>query len=286
MANEDQVAYWTDKIANAMMKARGNLEAVVSATGEPSFDRMLARRLEDLETLRAGADRVRAAEVAARSVENDENSTDDQRYDAGLEVRKALWGAQQTAGVLMERIRESASDIGGLGELLNESSEAIDTGIEHLGKLQALPGHTNSDTMLLRVRLNNLSNAVTMAQGTLDRAMTRLDSARITAARFEVSASDLDGNEPRSVVVDRTGSQLETDVSVAREGLKGLNGQVSIAAPGAHEATQQSVDLANAAIAAARNPTPESAQRISGGTGEQDYRPGGNSPSKGKNLDL
>jgi chromosome segregation ATPase len=285
MANEDEVVYRTDRIANAMVTARGTLEAVARATSEPSFDRMLARRLEDLETLRTAADRVRAAEEAARSVENDENSTDDQRYDAGLEVRKAFWGAQQAAGVLMERIRESKSEVGGLGEVLKEGSDAIDSGIEHLTKLEELPGRTNSETMQLRVRLTNLRNAVTMAQGTLDRAMTRLESARTTAVWFEVSASESSDKELRSVMVDRTSSQLETDVSVAREGLKGLSGQVTIAAPGAHEAAIQSTDMAKAAWAAAQNPTPKSAQRVSGSTGEQEYRPGASGPSRGTNLD-
>lgn len=284
MANEDEVVYRTDRIANALVKARGTLEAVEYSTTEPSFDRMLARRLEDLDTLRTGADRVRAAEEAARSVENDENSTDDQRYDAGLEVRKAFWGAQQAAGVVMERIRQSMSEVGGLGELLEESSDAVDTGIEHLDKLEELPGRTNSDTMLLRVRLNNLRNAVTMAQGSLDRVMARLESARTTAMWFEVSSSEVGGNEPRSLAVDRTRSQLETDLSVAREGLQGLGAQVTIAGPGAYEATSQSVDLASKALAAAQNPTPKD-QQVSGGSGAQDYRPGAGGPSRDTNLD-
>jgi chromosome segregation ATPase len=285
MANEDEVVYRTDRIANALVKARGTLEAVAYATTEPSFDRMLARRLEDLETLSTGADRVRAAEEAARSVENDKNSTDDQRYDADLEVRKAFWGAQQAAGVVMERIRESTSEVAGLGDILKESSDALDTGIEHLDKLEGLPGRTNSETMQLRVRLNNLRNAVTMAQGSLDRAMTRLESARTTAMRFEVSVSENNGNEPRSVAVDRTRSQLETDLSVAREGLKGLSGQVTIAGPAAYEATSQSLDLAKKAWAAAQNPTPQSDQQVSGGSGAQDYRPAAGGPSRDTNLD-
>ncbi|MEJ1110801.1 MULTISPECIES: hypothetical protein [unclassified Kribbella] len=285
MANEDEVIYRTDRITNDLVTARATIEAVVHATSDPSFDRMLARRLEDLETLRVGADRVRSAEAAARSVESDEHSTDDQRYDAGAEVRKEFSKTQQTAGVLMERIRESESEVAGLGELLKQSSDAIDSGIEHLDKLEQLPGRSNSTTHQLRVRLNNLRNAVTTAGGTLNRAATRLESARVTAARFEVRGSEIDGEDLRSVVVDRTGSQLETDVSVAREGLAGLNGQVAIAAPSAHDAFNQSADLANAARAA-QNPTPTSAQQISAGSGEQDRRHGAGGPAHGTGINL
>lgn len=291
MADEAEVAFRTEQIATAVSRARSTMAAVADAMGPGGFVRVMERRLEDVESLRTGAGWVRENEADARLVNHDPRSEDMQRFQAEESVRGAFRGVQNTAGVLVDRLNGARRELHELGEELAESADTLDRGLDHLDKLEQLPGRQTPETGLLRVRLENLRGAVGVATESFDRATARLESARSAAVALETSTLQVDGSGQHSVLIDRTSSQLETDFSVAREGLTGLSGQLHTVGPGAQEAAQQSIELADKsadlarAVQAGLNPQATDPRQGSG-MGEQDRRHGtsGPSPSKGLNL--
>ncbi|MFI7062560.1 hypothetical protein ACIBL3_16380 [Kribbella sp. NPDC050124] len=291
MADEAEVAIRTEQIATALSKARTTLESVALATSQTGLDRVLERRLDDVESLRTGAGWVRENEAEARAVNNNPESEDVQRFRAEESVRGAFRGVQHTAGVLVERINGTREELGELSDQLAYASHELDRGIDQLDKLEQLPGRRTADTELMRSRLQNLQGAVGVASESLGRATARLESARDAAWKLETSALEVDGSGQHSLLVDRTSSQLETDLSVAREGLTGLSGQLTIAEPGANEATSQSIKMAIESERLARevqaglNPQPTDPRQASS-MGEQDRRHGTSGPSRGKDLNL
>ncbi|MEV0288625.1 hypothetical protein AB0H36_31285 [Kribbella sp. NPDC050820] len=291
MADEAEVAFRTEQIATAVTRARSTMAAVADAMGPTGFVRVLERRLEDVESLRTGAGWVRENEADARLINADPRSEDVQRYQADESVRGAFRGVQNTAGVLVDRLNGARRELHELGEELAESAETLDRGLDHLDKLEELPGRQTPETGLLRVRLENLRGAVGVATESFERATARLESARSAASALETSVLQVDGSGQHSVLIDRTSSQLETDISVAREGMTSLSGQLHTVGHSAHEAAQQSIELADKGAELARtfqvglNPQPAE-PRQSSGMGEQDRKHMPTAPSPDKSLRL
>ncbi|MEU4602168.1 hypothetical protein AB0F43_04225 [Kribbella sp. NPDC023972] len=302
---EADVADRTRQIAQSLSTVRASVEGVAyAARADGELDRVLADRLRDVDVLREGADLVRKAEGKARTLDRaaseallrpqtgyeraDDLSSRSRRADD--EVRQAFGQAQKAATILVARIDEAKKDLGSLAENLKLSSERINSGLEQLDAIEQLPEQRTSETEQLRVRLKHLQVAVATAGAGVTRATTRVESARVAAAKLQDAPQlSVDGRGEHSAAVNTAISQLETHLSVAREGLAGLGGQAQITAYPAHEATiqgeklaRQSAELADAARAGL-NPPPAD-PRGGSSMGEQDRRHGTGGPSQGKGI--
>ncbi|MEU4393150.1 hypothetical protein [Kribbella sp. NPDC023855] len=264
MADEEQVAWLTDQIANSLTKAQVTMKAVADSTHE--FDRVMGRRLEDVRTLPDTASRVRRAEGEGRVARNG-----DERDQADRVVRGGFRSAQETAGQLAGRLGDAQRELGELREDIERSSKMLAGGTKALDELESLPGRKTPETENLRSRLENFRRGVDAAATNLDQAMGRLQTARRTATEFEVRPMAIDDSGRVSGAIEATSSDLKTEVKAARAGLEGLTRQVDNDQPNAHKAAAQSVELANAARAGL-NPTQPSAQRATAGKAEQDLR--------------
>jgi hypothetical protein len=264
MADEAQVARLTDQIANSLTKAQSTMKAVADATHE--FDRVMGRRLEDVRTLPDTAIRVRRAEGEGRVAR-----TGAEREDSDRLVRGGFRSAQVTAGQLVGQLGGAQRELGKLREEIARSSKMLEGGTKALDELERLPGRKTPETENLRSRLDNFTRGVDAAGTGLGQAVARLETARRTAATFEVRPMAIDDSGRVSRAIETTSSDLKTEVKAARAGLEGLTKQVDNDQPNAHQAAAKSVELANAARAGL-NPTQPSAQRATAGNAEQDLR--------------
>ena len=112
MANEDQVAYWTDRIANALVTARGPLEAVAHADDGTHVRPHAGPPAGGSRDAGTGADRVRAAEEAARSVEKTRTVPITSATTPISRYARRSWRSAG-CGVMTDRIRNKLDD-GGL----------------------------------------------------------------------------------------------------------------------------------------------------------------------------
>lgn len=264
MADEEQVARLTDQIANSLTKAHSTMKAVADSTHE--FDRVMGHRLEDVQTLPRIATNVREVEGEGRGARNEA-----ERDQADGLVRSGLNNAQVTAGHLAGQLGEAQRQLDKLRQDIERSSKMLESGTKALDELEQLPGRKTPETGNLRSRLDNFRRGVDAAATGLGQAVGRLETARGMAAAFERRWMTIDDSGRVSGAIDATSSDLKTEVTAARAGLKGLGTQVDQGQPNAYQAAAQSVELANAARAGL-NPTQPSAQRATAGKAEQDLR--------------
>jgi chromosome segregation ATPase len=264
MADEEQVARLTDQIANSLAKAQSTMKAVADATHD--FDRVMGRRLEDVRTLPQVATNVRKAEAEGRVARNGT-----ERDNADDLVRGGFRSAQVTAGHLVEQLGGAQRELEQLRREIEQSSKMLEGGAKALDELERLPDRKTPETENLRSRLDNFRRGVDAAGTGLGQAMGRLETARRTAAEFEVRPMAIDDSGRVSGAIETTASGLNTEVKAARAGLEGLTQQVDRDQPDARQAAAKSIELANAARAGL-NPTQPSAQRATAGNAEQDLR--------------
>ncbi|WP_433021055.1 hypothetical protein [Kribbella sp. CA-294648] len=264
MADEEQVVRLTDQIANSLTKAHSTMKAVADATHE--FDRVMGRPLEDVRALPQLAKNVRKAEAGGRVARNGT-----ERDDADDLVRGGSRSAQVTAGQLVGQLGGAQRELDKLRQEIERSSKLLEGGAKALDELERLPGRKTPETENLRSRLDNFRRGVDAAGTGLGQAIGRLETARRTAAAFEVRPMAIDDSGRVSGAIETTASDLKTEVKAARAGLDSLTKQVDQDQPNAHQAAARSVELANAARAGL-NPTQPSAQRATAGNAEQDLR--------------
>ncbi|MEU8226076.1 hypothetical protein [Kribbella sp. NPDC048915] len=293
MANERDIAILTDQIAQAMNRARATLDNVAHSLSGPEFDRLLVRRLEDVESLDVGARRVEMAEQEAaetgRVAQGSEDRYSMERWsDADTQVRRSFGSAQADAGDLASRIGAAQRELTEFHDDLGRSTAYLDQALRDVDALEQFPEYGRSEASEgLRDRLQHLRGLTTGADAGLKVAFDRLDSARRTASEFEMQTHAV-GEGRHSAAVRDTSNALRQDLQGTRAGIADVREGIDARMYDVHASAQYGVDeairmaeLANA-VRAGTNPTQHTEQTgdraadqqagSNGGNGVQDPR--------------
>ncbi|MGZ0147254.1 hypothetical protein ACXJJ3_09295 [Kribbella sp. WER1] len=271
MANERDIAVLTDRVAQAMSRARATLDSVADSLQDKNYGRLLQNRLEDIDTLNAGGARVQQAEFEAdaqgRLASRTQDRGDMERWnDADSQVRRSFNSAQQDAGHLMSRIGAAQRELNEFHRDLTTSSAHLDQALRDVDTLEQFPEYGRSETSEgLRGRLTQLKNVTTRADEGLKTAFDRLDHARTTAGQLERSSLEVGDGRHSSAIRD-AGTSLTSDVRGARDGLSETRERIDANMADVHGMAQYGIDEANRAaelenaVRAATNPTTEAEQ--------------------------
>ncbi|WP_427895485.1 hypothetical protein ACQHIV_17220 [Kribbella sp. GL6] len=271
MANERDIATLTDRVAQAMSRARATLDRVADDLQDRNYGRLLDRRLEDVGTLRADGGRVQQAEAEAEAQGRIASRTQDRGdmtrwQEADDQVKRSFGTAQQDAGDLGSRIGAAQRELTVFHEDLAGSSAGLDQALRDVDTLEQFPEYGRSETSEgLRARLTHLKNLTTQTDAGLKTAYDRLDTARQTAFRFEQTSLQVGGGQHSAAVRD-VGNSLTADIGGAREGLVDVREGIDRRMVDVNGAAQYGIDEANRtaelanAVRAGTNPTTEAEQ--------------------------
>jgi hypothetical protein len=287
MVDADDVAILTGRVAQAMQRARSSLDGVAQSLSGYEFDKVLQRRLEEVESFGAGVGRVQQAEYDAEQQGRIASQSQDhyvmERWnDADLQVRRSFGYAQGEAGNLASGIGAAQRQLMEYRDDLAGTAASLDQALKDVDVLERFPEYGQADE--LRGRLTNLRALTTSADAGLGDAFDRLENARSTAARFERAEQFEVGHGRHSEAVRDTTSRLRAgmnwtrdEVSNVRESIDAKMSDVhAMAEYGVSEATK-AADLANA-VRAGSNPTQRAVAKPTEHTATQSAdQPAGNS---------
>jgi hypothetical protein len=256
----DQAAYLAELTANAMAAARSRLSQAAAAA--EAVDKALHKGEADIAELPGRANQVRYAE----------------------EPQPHLRNAQGIADNLDDWLRRRASELDEARDHVDVGARAIMTGRQSLGELEELPGQRTEATEQLRQRLDGLDRAVRTAGEGIDRTTQLLRQARTSVEPLLYAAGSVNDRDRTAAMITDVGSDLDSKVGKARGELRTLSEDLDGAQPNANVAAWQSEELATA-LRAGMNPTPQSAQRTSDASSEQD-RHRADAPARTPHLDL
>jgi ABC-type transporter Mla subunit MlaD len=285
MANETDIAILTDRVAQAMYRARGTLDSVADSLQDKNYGRLLDNRLEDIAQLRSGADRVREAEFEAgaqgRLAAQTQDRGDVLRWqEADDQVRRSFNYAAQDAGDLGSRIGRAQGELEELHDDLSRSSAFLDQALKDVDTLQQFPEYGTEAADQLRTRVTNLKNLTNQTDAGLKTAYDQLGNARATAFQLERTTMQV-GDNAHSTAIRDASTSLTADVNRTRDGLTDVRQGIDAKMHDVNAMAQYGVDEANRAaelenaVRAGTNPTTAAEQAgadPSAGNGVQDPR--------------
>jgi hypothetical protein len=251
MANERDIAILTDRVAQAMARARATLDNTADSLSDANFGRVMEYRLEDVENLATGAGRVQQAEfeaeVQGRVASRTQDRGDMERWsDADHQVRVSFNSAAQDAGDLGSGIGRVQRELSEFRDDLGRSAAGLEQALRDIDTLEQFPEYGRSESEGLRTRLSNLKNLTTQADAGLENAFNHLDNARTTANQLERTSLQV-GEGRHSAAVRDTATSLTIDVNRTRDGLAGVREGIDRNMHDVHNMAQYGIDEANRA---------------------------------------
>ncbi|MEV0791857.1 hypothetical protein [Kribbella sp. NPDC050459] len=265
MANENDIAILTDRIAQAMRRARIVLESSADALSNENFGRLLQARMEDVRSLSGAAERVQEAEFEAEVQRRMADRTQDPRdaesaREARDDVLRPFGHAQEEGQDVVRRIDAAQEQLAEFRHDLELSGSALDDALGDVGRLGTFP-ESRATAEGLRPRLHHLRTLTANADTGLRTASNHLEDAKGAAQQLGRVQADVDRYR-LSTAIRETGESLKGDVSkteqglgTVRDGLVAERQNVDDMAKYGHE----QAELADA-MRAGMNPTPAAAQ--------------------------
>ncbi|WP_350277475.1 hypothetical protein [Kribbella sp. HUAS MG21] len=270
MASAQDIPFLTDRVAEAMNRARATLDMVADSLQDRNYGRLLDNRLEDIAQLQSGAGRVREAEyeaeVQGRLASASRDPGDVARWqDADDRVRLSFNSAAQDAGDLASRIGRAQNELEEFHDDLGRSSAFLDQALRDVDELGNTPEYGAEAAAELRTRVTHLRDLTAQADTGLKTAYDQLGNARTTAIQLEQAQLQVGGGVHSAAIQDASTS-LTVDVNRTRDGLTGVREGIDRQMHNVNESAQYSIDEANRtaelahAMRAGTNPTPRSEQ--------------------------
>jgi hypothetical protein len=281
MANENEIAILTDRVAQIMNRARVTLANSVDALNGENFGRLLDSRMADIQALTAAAGPVQEAEFEAEAQRRFADRTQDPRdaedaREARTDVLRPFANAQQEGQDFVRRINAAQEQLAGFRQDLRRSAEHLGEALNHVDTLKTFP-ESRALADELRTRVNHLGTLTVNADKGLQAAGNNLDNAKGAAQQFGRTEMEVDKYR-LSNAIRETGASLQGDVTKSRDGLGTVRKDLAAAMPEVHESAEYShkqAELADA-VRAGLNPTPREAQTgdlaTESGDGAQDPR--------------
>ncbi|NIK60921.1 hypothetical protein [Kribbella shirazensis] len=251
MANERDIAILTDRVAQAMNRARATLDYVADSLQDRNYGRLLENRMEDIGQLQAGGDRVRQAEFEAEAQGRLASRTGDRgdmaRWaEADDQVRLSFNHAAQDAGDLGSRIGRAQGELEDFHDDLGRSSAFLDQALSDVDTLEQFPEYGAEAAGELRTRVAHLQNLTTQTDAGLKTAYDRLGNARATAFQLEQASLQV-GDGAHSAAIRDASTSLTIDVSRTRDSLTDVREGIDSRMHNVNEMAQYSIDEANRA---------------------------------------
>ncbi|RZU12532.1 hypothetical protein EV645_5804 [Kribbella rubisoli] len=259
MANEAEYAHYTGQIATAVIEAHATLRSVTYALGDDQIGRMLDSRSEDLATLRRGVDGLAAAEQTVQRAE-------------GAAVAQAEAGLVHTLAAYQGDVEAQSARIGTvqreLGEqrtgtnqqdrhCLQASSQAIESALKNLERIEHLPDRATTDVAKLRSGVEYLKKVVDDVDSRVERMTEQLSGGRQAAYRFHTAT-------PRelqpSADLGRTIGRMEDSIADTRDHARRLHDALGKNSEGFKAVAEFSVEVANGALAEKQHADQEAEQ--------------------------
>ncbi|TCC23407.1 hypothetical protein [Kribbella speibonae] len=281
MANENDIAILTDRVAQAMQRARVTLDNSVDALSDENFGRLLDHRVEDIRALTDVAAPVQEAEFEAEVQRRLADRTQDPRdadnaREARSDVMRPFTNAQEEGQQFVRRVNAAQEQLAEFHHDLGVSGAGLDQALNDLDTLRTFPESRESADEL-RTRVNHLRDLTVNAYQGVQTASNHLENAKGAAQAF--GRSDMGVDKYRlSTAIRETGAELQGDVAKTREGLGTVRNDLAAEMPEVHESAEygyRQAELADA-MRAGMNPTPRAeqtgGQETEAGNGEQDPR--------------
>lgn len=270
MANENDIAILTDRVAQAMHMARQRLDMVAESLQDKNYGRLLDNRLEDIDQLRGVGSRVRDAEFEAeaqgRLAQRTQDPGDVARWqDADDQVRRSFNSAAQDAGDLGSRIGRAQNELEEFHDELGRSSAFLDQALRDIDTLEQFPEYGAEAADELRTRVTHLKDLTTQTDTGLKAAYDQLGNARTTAYQLEQTSLQV-GDGAHSAAIQDASTSLTVDMNRTRDGLTNVREGIDARMYNVNEMAQYGADEANRtaelanAMRAGTNPTPRDQQ--------------------------
>ncbi|MET9275820.1 hypothetical protein [Kribbella sp. NPDC003557] len=282
MANENDIAILTDRVAQTMRRARIVLENSADALSGENFGRLLQARMEDVRSLSGAAERVQEAEFEAEVQRRMADRTQDPRdaesaREARGDVLRPFGYAQEEGQDIVRRMNAAQEQLAEFRHDLQLSGSALDEALGDVDTLGTFP-ESRATAEGLRSRLHHLRTLTADADTGLRTASNHLEDAKGAAQQFGRVQMDVDRYR-LSTAIRETGESLKDDVSKTQEGLGSVRDGLVAERQNVEEMAQyghEQAELADA-MRAGLNPTPAAAQTgdrttAEPGNGAQDPR--------------
>ncbi|RZT27159.1 hypothetical protein EV649_0913 [Kribbella sp. VKM Ac-2569] len=291
MADEEEFAGLTDRIATAVTQTQGTLQSVANELSDEHIGRMLGRRMEEVQMLRPGVDSVRALE---QGIDNAEGAAVEPAKQALVSTFRSY---QVEAGNLSSRIGAAQRDLDGLRESLHQRGGALKNALRDLERIEQLPDRATDDVAKLRGGVEYLNTVVDVVDQRVEQMMGELSQARSSANSLENSAARIDGTRSHSAEIGSATREIGGAISQAQGQVGNLRTELDKNSAGFRRIGQFAVDVANQASAEKQQADVEKAQladaaragftpqpavdpRIAYSMGAQEYRPDTDGQSK------
>lgn len=268
MANENDIAILTDRVRQAMTRARMTLGEAADALSEQQFGQMLETRMEDVRSMSAGVERIQDAEFDAEAQRRLAERTGEPRdaedlKDARNDVLHRFRGAQEQGQYVAQRIGSAQVHLAEIRDDLGRSGAGLDDALRDVDRLETFPEFGDKATSL-RTRVTAMRAHTAAAYRGLQTADEHLGAAQAAAGQFgrlERDVEDVDRYRLSSTVT-ATETSVTSEVQQTREGLTPVRESLAAERENIESLERDAyreAELADA-IRAGTNPTPAGAQ--------------------------
>jgi len=265
MANENEIAELTDRVAQIMNRARYTLDYSVDALSDENFGRTLDYRMQDVDALTDAAEPLQdaefEAEVRRRLAERTQDPSDiESASEARIDVERSFSNAQEEGQGFARRTDAAQEQLADFRHDLQRSGRELDEALSHVDTLATFP-ESRATANELRTRVMHLRTLTENADEGLQTANNHLEDAKDAAVRFGRAGMSVDRNE-LSKAITKTGESLRGGVKETGDGLGTVRKDLADAMPGVHQDADYShkqAELADA-MRAGMNPPAGHAQ--------------------------
>lgn len=284
MADEEEFAGLTDRIATAVTQTQGTLQSVANELSDENIGRMLGRRMEEVGLLRPGVDSLRGLEDRV-----------DQAEGAAVEPAKqtllsTFRSYQVEAGNLSSRIGAAERNLDELRESLDQRAGGLKNALRDLERIEQLPDRKTPDVAKLRAGVEYLNTVVGVVDQRVEQMMGDLSRGRSSANSLENSAARIGTSRQHSTEISAATRDIGGAIAQTQQQVGSLRTDLDKNSAGFREIGQFSIDVANQASVEKQQADVEAAQladaaragftprpavdpRIAYSMGAQEYRP-------------
>ncbi|MGW6195214.1 hypothetical protein ACWF0M_03610 [Kribbella sp. NPDC055110] len=284
MADEEEYAGLTDRIATAVTQTQGTLQSVANDLSDENIGRMLGRRMEEVGMLRPGVDSLRALEDRVGEAQG---AAKEPAKQALVSTYRSY---QVEAGNLSSRIGGAERNLDELRESLHQRAGSLKNALRDLERIEQLPDRQTADVAKLRAGVEYLNTVVGVVDQRVEQMMGDLSRGRSSANSLEHSAARIGATREHSTEISAATRDIGGAISQTQQQVGSLRTELDQRSAGFREIGQFSIDVANQASVEKQQADVEAAQladaaragftpqpavdpRIAYSMGAQEYRP-------------